>query len=79
MLGAVAPFAGARVETDKVAKSILVVAVAPFAGARVETEPTHIIGYGSVVAPFAGARVETSVAPCGILISPSRSLRGSAS
>ena len=56
----VAPFAGARVETQELAVDTRADEVAPFAGARVETDAFRTIKASSYsVAPFAGARVET--------------------
>ena len=57
---AVAPFTGARVETNINAIPKLSDDVAPFTGARVETnQENKRIDKMIQVAPFTGARVET--------------------
>ena len=60
MTPAVAPFAGAWVETGQIIGVCDHLTVAPFAGAWVETHPavTHDDDLNDV-APFAGAWVET--------------------
>ena len=57
---AVAPHAGARIETysGNTLRDSLV--VAPHAGARIETRPRQLHGFDFVVAPHAGARIETA-------------------
>ena len=60
----VAPFAGAGIETDTVAKKLFAGAVAPFAGAGIETSNNLLTDDEANVAPFAGAGIETFWSPC---------------
>ena len=59
MLAAVAPLAGAWIETSKTSKSINTSNVAPLAGAWIETAQTGQALTDAIVAPLAGAWIET--------------------
>ena len=76
---AVAPFAGAWIETAAIRPAWRTTSVAPFAGAWIETTATPRGARRSAVAPFAGAWIETTRGGrrcCGRRSPPSRG-RGS--
>ncbi len=57
----VAPFTGARIETERGEILLHDRAVAPFTGARIETSLLVVhVALPFMVAPFTGARIETA-------------------